>query len=366
MTPVVNHKYKYLFLYSAKVGCTSLRQLYLALHNDEFSDTQKSDLDLYHNLNEIQPAVIGEEYNGYFSYLITRNPYPRIVSAFLDQYVYARSERVEHMFDTYANGVRPNSFKEFLHVLRNIPDEERDSHFQTQSFCGFAPQIVTTQNKKFRYFGIKPDGAFAIGKFGDIGGFNDHMLKVYKRIFKRDKKKLAEAIVALDNLKKRNSSFYGPKNFEDAAELTVGELDALMFAPKPQDFYRSNEVTQLVDEIYYRDFINFAYKQGDVPQKQESKEISLIPDDFDWQTYIRLNPDLPPDEIYNERGAIRHFLEFGRFEKYLRAYKIEAPAGFDWQRYLTLHGDLRAAGISTEMAAIEHYISYGIREERTI
>ncbi len=364
MTPVVNHQYKYLFLYSAKVGCTSLRQLYLALHFDELTSEQQQKLDRYHNINEIQPAEFGRDYSDYFSYIITRNPYPRIVSAFLDQYVYARSEAVECMFDEFANGARPNNFVEFLDTLKDIPDECRDSHFQSQSCCGFAPHMITKQNKKFRYFGIRPEGAFAIDFFGDIGDFNEHMIKVYRRIFKSDQNKLKQALAALEQLKKHNSSFYGSADFNDAAQLTVSELDELVFAPKPQDFYRSEKVVQLVNQIYQHDFLNFAYTEGDIPVKPKSKEIELVPEDFDWKMYIRLNPDLPADEIYNERGAVRHFLEFGRFEEHLRAFKIEAPEGFDWQRYLSLHADLREAGINSESAAIEHYISYGIRELR--
>ena len=51
MIPIVNKKYKYILLYSAKSGCSSIRSLYLDLHRDEMSEEQLSGLNFYHNLN---------------------------------------------------------------------------------------------------------------------------------------------------------------------------------------------------------------------------------------------------------------------------------------------------------------------------
>ncbi len=366
MIPVVNEKYQYLFLYSAKAGCTSLRQLYLSVHGDELSDEQKAQLNHYHNLNEILPIDEDTNYSNYFTFIITRNPYSRVVSAFLDQYVYAKNPSVISMLETHGGDVKPRNFLQFLKVLKTISEGDRDSHFQTQSLCPADKPMLTKQNRKYRFFGIKPDDAFVVDYFGDISGFNQHMTRVYKKVFKHDKTKLKFALEQLALIKKKNSSFYGHQDYDDAALLDVDVLDDMVFAPKPQDFFKSAEVVALVDEIYHLDFVNFAYKKGEIPHKTASKEIDVVPKDLDWETYIQLNPDLPRDEIYNERGVVRHYLEFGRFETPYRAYKIEAPESFDWRRYLELHEDLPAAGINSENAAIGHYLSYGVREGREI
>jgi len=176
---------------------------------------------------------------------------------------------------------------------------------------------------------------------------------------------LEAALNGIDRTQKRNSILYSKADFPNAALLTVEELDSLVLAPKPQDFFTDPKVIKLVQEIYKKDFALFSYQHNDLPFKNASQEISELPDDFDWQTYLHLNPDLSPEIFHNQRATLRHYFEFGRFESSLRAYKIEKPKGFEWQRYLQLHADLGAAGIKTEEAALEHYLRCGLREKRS-
>lgn len=367
MIPVVNQRYKFILLYSAKAGCTSLRSLYLDVHRDELTTEQLSDLDEYHNLNEVHAYDPEQDYSNYFAYIITRNPYSRVVSAFLDQYVFLRHEGVNEMFENCPpqEGL-PNNFIEFLEFLKSVPDSKRDSHFQTQAYFSYTNRVVTPSNLQYRFFKLKPEHALGVNYIGDIAGFEKHTRKVFKRVFRHDQTKLSFALEKLAQLRKRNSSFYGRDDYPNAASLDIKELDEMVYAPKPQDFYVDPIARKLVQEIYQEDFNLFDYPVEQVPEKEPSKEINSVPRDFDWKMYLRLNPDLPRDEIYNERSVVRHYLEFGRFEATLRAYKIAAPVGFDWQRYLNLHDDLPASGITSEKAAIEHYISYGIREQRAI
>jgi hypothetical protein len=368
VTPVVNQKYKYILLYIAKAGCTSLRSLYLSVHSGDMSDEQRSSLDWYHNLNEVQPFDAAADYSDYYVYCITRNPYSRVVSAFLDQYVYARNAGVRAMMqDCPPSGLDPDNFIEFLEYLVTVPDEQRDIHFQTQSFFPYADSVITQPSSiRYKFTGKKPSNAFGVNYVGDIAKLDSHIRKVFKRIFKGDKAKHQFALNELDKIERKNVSFYGAQDFVSAGTLSVETLNKQVFAPKPQDFFSTPRAIELVKELYREDFRLFGYTQGDIPKKLATKEIALIPDDFDWKMYLRLNPDLPHAGIDNERAVVRHYLQFGRFEITPRAYKIEAPEGFDWQRYLTLNPDLKEQGISEQDAAIEHYISYGIRQERSI
>jgi len=331
------------------------------------SEAQLSSLDWYHNLNEIQPFDATVDYSEYYAYCITRNPYSRVVSAFLDQYAYARNAGVEDMMTNCPPDKEPNTFIEFLQYLRLVPDEKRDTHFQTQSYFPYADMVVTPKlSVRYRLLGQKPAHAFGISLVGDIAQFNKHTRKAFKRIFKGDIKKHQFAIDQLEKVTPKNSSFYGKQNYHEAASLTLTQLDSMVYAPKPQHFYSDPMAIELVNQIYQEDFNLFGYALNQIPQKSVSREIDFIPDDFDWKMYLRLNPDLPHAGVHNERSVIRHYLEFGRFEKTPRAYRLEAPKDFEWQRYLELNADLKAEGINSEDAAIEHYISYGIRQERPI
>jgi len=85
-----------------------------------------------------------------------------------------------------------------------------------------------------------------------------------------------------------------------------------------------------------------------------------IPNDFDWEQYIKLNIDLTQ---YIKNEAIDHFLKYGINEN--RLYKIDynqLPSDFDWKTYLELNKDLTS--FNTESSALNHYLTHGIKEKR--
>ena len=366
MIPIVNDKYRYILLYSAKVACTSLRKLYLELHRDELSDAQRNHLRAYHNINEVQRYNPDKDYSGYTSFAITRNPYARIISAFLDQFVYARNSGVEKMLSEVPPEKMPDNFLEFLRYIERVPDKDRDSHFRSQAFLPFTLTVVTRRCLRY-WIPRKPESRpFKVNYDGDISGYKKHFAWLYRRVFKDDKTKQQQAMAALAAQTKSNSLFYSEDEYPNAALLPLSDLDAMVFAPKPQDFLQQAEVVSLIQSLYAEDFRIFGYNKKQYPNKGASKEIDLLPQGFDWKMYKRLNPDLACEQIRNERSYVRHYLEYGRFEGPNRAFKLEAPAEFEWRRYLSLHADLPAAGISTEEGAIEHYLSFGLAEGRAI
>ena len=368
MIPIVNDKYKYILLYSAKVACTSLRNLYIDVHRDEFTAHHWEKIGGNLGVNLAHPYQPDKDYSKYYTCAITRNPYGRSVSAFLDQFVYAKHVGIRKTLADFPpkNGT-PSNFIEFLEYLRDVPDEARDSHFQSQSFFALSQgNVVTSKNRPRRLLGIQKKSSLKVDYFGDMSDLSHHMESVFNRVFEKDDVKLEFALQQLGSAKKRNRSVYGDKEYGNAAQISVDELNEIVFAPKPQDFYKNERARELVHEIYKSDFEAFGYAVDDIPFKKPSSGIEQLPKDFDWSMYMRLNPDLHNGRINNERAAVRHYIEHGRFDKPARAYKLEAPEGFDWQRYLSLHGDLPAAGIASEEAAIAHYLTYGLREKREI
>jgi len=364
MIPVVNNHHRYILLYSAKAGCTSIRRIYLELHRHEMSEIELSSLNKYHNLNEVHPYDSNKDYSNYTTFMLTRNPYGRIVSAFLDQYAFSRSPAIKRMVAKYSTDSEPNNFLEFLQLLKDIPDSERDGHFQSQAFFAHANRVITHRNTRFKWFKKKSAKTFELHYSEDVSKLNSHLREVYKAIFKAKPDMLDKALSTIEQTRKRNSIAYSKADYPNAALLSTQELDALVFSPKPQDFLTDPRVIELIQTIYQKDFELFGYSTDEIPKKQVSKDRELLPDDFDWKVYQRLNPDFPAEKFYNERSLVRHFLEFGQFELSARAYKVEAPIGFEWEKYLKLHPDLGAAGINSEAAALEHYLIYGLREKR--
>ena len=337
-----------------------MRLLYLALHGSGFNAQQTDLLDDYHNLNEVFPFDTKQDYRGYFKFCISRNPYSRIISAFLDQFVYARNQGVREMLSRNHPDLPINNFVEFLQYLKTVPDSERDSHFQTQAFFPHDIKILTKRN----YFRKPKYAAMLLNHVGDIAEFDAHLQKVYRRIFRRDKSMRNQAMQEIENIKKRNSSFYANEDFDNASEIPVSELAKMVYPPKPQDFLGLVKAKQLIQQLYAQDFELFNYAPEHLPRKRPSPEVMAIPDDFDWQTYLLLSPDLQLDGIVSEPAVMRHYLEFGKNESRRRYYKIQAPSGFDWQKYVGAYADLVAAGIDNERDAIIHYLSHGKNEGR--
>ena len=85
---------------------------------------------------------------------------------------------------------------------------------------------------------------------------------------------------------------------------------------------------------------------------------NVIPQDFNWKTYIKLNDDL--HLLTNKKDAIKHYLNYGIQEK--RQYRINIPVDFDWKQYIKLNPDL--SEITNKPDAMNHYINFGFYENR--
>jgi hypothetical protein len=88
---------------------------------------------------------------------------------------------------------------------------------------------------------------------------------------------------------------------------------------------------------------------------------NLLPKDFDYKNYQKLNEDL---KEYNEFNLKKHYLLYGKIEK--RIYKSlnkNAPDDFDWKEYLRMNIDILKS-FNDEYNTTGHYIKYGIYEKR--
>lgn len=347
--------------YAAKSGCTSMRTFYSTIHADEFTEQEKSSLNGYHNLNTVFPFESGFDYSKYYTFFLSRNPYGRVVSAYIDQYAIARHSGVRNMLEkSPPKNEQLNNFFNFLQYLADIEDVDRDSHFQTQG-CFVHPEKVILKKR----FQRRTPGTIALDYVGDISNFSHHMKVVYKKIFAKHPQMLERTLNELANMQQLNQSYYSNVDYDDAASISLTELRSFLAPPRPQLFLRDEKVKELVKQIYADDFRMFKYDKLKIHEKPASPELASVPNDFDWQTYLKLNPDLEPNGVTNRPSAVRHYVAFGQYENG-RFYKVEAPQGFAWQRYLSLNKNLMSAGINNEYDAIVHYLSFGYREGRKI
>lgn len=114
----------------------------------------------------------------------------------------------------------------------------------------------------------------------------------------------------------------------------------------------------------YEHWIIFGQLEGRLPNQDALESYfklrSLeLPEDFDYEKYLGLNPDLQeviPDGPYRKYQAIENFLQSGQFEG--RPYQTS----FDWKFYVEFYDDLKH--LSSFREAYEHWMESGQQEGR--
>ena len=77
-----------------------------------------------------------------FVFTVARNPFTRILSAYLDKIVAHRDPMVWGAFAArHGLSNAPLAFRDFLQLVADTPEDEMDQHWRPQS-CGLAPTIV--------------------------------------------------------------------------------------------------------------------------------------------------------------------------------------------------------------------------------
>ena len=87
-------------------------------------------------------------------------------------------------------------------------------------------------------------------------------------------------------------------------------------------------------------------------------DVDKLPPNFNWKIYLELNPDI--NNNYNEYLTKQHYIHCGIFEN--RKYNINLPNNFNWKIYLAFNRDLPQS--YNENECVFHYLNYGIYENR--
>ena len=88
-------------------------------------------------------------------------------------------------------------------------------------------------------------------------------------------------------------------------------------------------------------------------------EFSSIPNDFDWKTYLFLNPGLLKKGITDQISSTKHYLKYGQYEN--RLYRYAVPPDFDWAEY-TSSKEMKRAGYGSPNTAKAHCTIHNTRE----
>jgi len=218
-----SEKYKYNISWSAKCGCTTLRRLFLYLHEDELINGPTNQ---WHNLHQDFPSR-GSEFKR--TIMLSRNPYDRVVSTFTNKICGG----IGHNTLSELIPLDQVTFKNFLlYISKNKID---DIHVKSQNY-------IVSLCKDHDTFNVK------------LENFNEDIIKAYQYFDLKDLiPKIKKFLVQEDGFKN--------ETIRNENELFCGEtiysINRTTF-PASIHFY-NDELRKLVQEIYSADFEAFDY-----------------------------------------------------------------------------------------------------------
>jgi hypothetical protein len=225
-------KYKYLIKWNAKCGCTLYRRFFLELHKDEGyvnEEWEKGLPSFRYNIN-LKPEIIN-------SFLLTRNPYKRVVSMYTNKYMGPlKNDNLRNKFI-----LKENSFYFFVLKLKEFKDNN--------SWCDIhlTPQYYNYEE-------------------------NDILIKLEN--FNIRTKNLYETIPHLQNLKQKVNNFcnndlgyINKTENKNNSTIFIGynKYDNNYNGPWPDyKYFYDEKIKNLVYEIYKKDFELFHYKKDSI------------------------------------------------------------------------------------------------------
>jgi len=126
---LISEEKKVIFGWSAKCGCSHVKNMFYYLQSGVFCEPNQS----VHRGHDFQP--LPENLSPYVVILFIRNPYKRLVSGFLDKYVVGKEFR--HLWDDRI----PLTFSNFVEKLVEKSPMVDHHHFTPQTTEHFVDQI---------------------------------------------------------------------------------------------------------------------------------------------------------------------------------------------------------------------------------
>jgi hypothetical protein len=142
---LTSKRHRLVYLPIGKVACSTIKQWMLAIEelNIELSSDFHQDvrrLQKQHSLIAT-PQILRDP--AYVKFMFVRDPHERLVSAFVDKFVFADPSKtgapahsiIERIAaDTQRDRAQRCTFREFINYLVNTPDESHDGHWRAQAW----------------------------------------------------------------------------------------------------------------------------------------------------------------------------------------------------------------------------------------
>lgn len=142
---LISRRHRLIYSPIGKVACTTIKQWLLAVEGH----TVEPSNEFHEHVRKLQkqqqlgvtPRLLKDR--GYLHFMFVREPFERLVSAYVDKFVYANPLRDKapgsDIVETLASYMQRDpservSFREFVNFLATTPDETHDGHWRAQAW----------------------------------------------------------------------------------------------------------------------------------------------------------------------------------------------------------------------------------------
>lgn len=168
----ISLQHKYIYMETAKVGCSTIKKLLIKAEYGELVDHKAAD-HVHHRA--FSPLLNAKQVGNFlefvhrediFSFCFARNPYTRLLSAYLDKIAKRKPEHEDLMiqlgYGPFSEHVL--SFEEFVYAVSEQPVLNMNIHWRTQYYATFQHAIRYDFIGRFESF--EPDLRFAMDRIG--------------------------------------------------------------------------------------------------------------------------------------------------------------------------------------------------------
>jgi len=228
-------KYKYIAYISAKCGCTTIRKLFLKIHESEI-DTNTFHPPYQLHLTRYYFPILQSNVK---KFLLIRNPYLRVVSMYINKYV-GHDSFLKNKLKSLNIPAFGNSFYQFLLLLQHLKSMNTldiDVHIEEQSHK------------------MDPDPQLQLIHLENI---NTELLSFYQLNYPQFVSEIQSLIMTPEN----NSQYQNNNEINDTNKIPyINYENPKQLFPNAKWFY--NKMTQkLVYEIYKKDFELLGYSSN--------------------------------------------------------------------------------------------------------
>ena len=224
-------KYRYVIFYCAKSGCSTVRNMFLYLHNEELQKTP----DNYHQLDSFFPLTA--DIHSVNKFTVVRNPYRRALSMFVNKFI--GNNMMKDKFKNNNIEIKNNSFIAFLNGLKCAKNKNILNGIDLH-YCEQVYQMLDNLH------------------FVKLENFKSEIKDTYLKIIKINQDdffKRLDTLLENDGIMNQNKTSYINNSYENA---TYKEFNHILNIPSFEAFY-NKEAQDLVFEIYKNDFLRFGY-----------------------------------------------------------------------------------------------------------